>query len=146
MLIETRRAERGHDFYPPANVLASVPALYDTEQVPAEDKTVHLHYFVADCDWWIAELDPDSGLAFGYLRLHGDDANAEWGYVSLPELEAIYQPGQVRADTAGRPVRILPRLIVERDLGWRAASFDSLPFRNDTVAPPQDGLGGVRGS
>lgn len=129
MLIETRRDQRGHDFYPPPNVLASVPALYDTEHIPAEDKAIHLHYFVADCDWWIAELDPDSGLAFGYVRLHGDDANAEWGYISLPELEAICQPGQVETDAAGRPVRILPRLIVERALGWRPASFKSLHLR-----------------
>lgn len=126
MLTETRRAERGHDFYPPASELAAIPALYATEHLPVEDKTIYLHYFVRDCDWWIAELDPDTGLAFGYARLHGDDVNAEWGYVDLTELEAVYQEAILEVDNKDRPRRprrLLPRLIVERDLHWTPRSL-----------------------
>ena len=118
MPTEQHRRERGHDFYPSAVDLARIPAQYATEDTPVAAKTLHLHYFVRDCDWWIAELDPDSGLAFGYACLHGDGANAEWGYVDLAELEGIYQPAHIQTDDAGRPARILPHLIVERDLHW----------------------------
>ena len=121
MQAETNRAERGHDFYPPHHVLAGIPALYATEHVPTADKVLHLHYFVRDCDWWIAELDPERGLAFGYACLNGDATCAEWGYIDLTELEAILQPGHAQTDECGRPARILPRLIVERDLHWTPA-------------------------
>ncbi len=43
MLPETRRAERGHDFYPPADDLATIPPLYGTEATPAVDKVIVLH-------------------------------------------------------------------------------------------------------
>jgi hypothetical protein len=118
MPTEQHRRERGHDFYPPAADLARIPALYATEDTPTAAKTLHLHYFVRDCDWWIAELDPDTGLAFGYACLHGDSTNAEWGYIDLDELESLYQPAHIQTDDRGRPARILPHLIVERDLHW----------------------------
>jgi len=40
------------------------------------------------------------------------------GYTNLADLEALHSPGGV---TPGRPagtVRLLPRLLVERDLDW----------------------------
>ncbi len=126
MLSETRRHERGHAFYPPAAALAVIPSLYATEHIPTESRTVFLHYFVRDCDWWIVELDPDTGLGFGYACLHGDAGNAEWGYVDLTELEALYQPSQLQTDYQSRPTRILPRLIVERDLGWTPRPVHSI--------------------
>lgn len=121
MLPETHAAERGHAFYPPAAQADAIPPLYGTQDTPTADKVLHLHYFVRDCDWWIAELDPERGLAFGYACLNGDDTCAEWGYIDLTELEAIFQPAHVQTDEHGRPARILPRLIIERDLHWTPA-------------------------
>jgi hypothetical protein len=43
---EPHRARRGHDFWPPAEVVAAIPALYVTDEVGERDKIVHLHYFV----------------------------------------------------------------------------------------------------
>jgi hypothetical protein len=109
---DTQRDRRGHDFYPPTTVTAAIPPLYGTENVPVGDKVLHLHYFAAACDWWIAEYDPATGTAFGYACL-GDPQNAEWGYVSLPELEQVNVHHGL--------------LIVERDLDWtpvRAADAD----------------------
>jgi len=57
--------------------------------------------------------------------------NAEWGYVELAELEALYQEGGFTpTDVSGR-VRLLSRLIVERDLDWtpRPVSAARLPGR-----------------
>ena len=110
MLTETRRAERGHDFYPPADQLAAIPPPYATENTKIVDTVIHLHYLIPGCatDWWIAELDPATGLAYGYARLAGDDANAEWGYLSLPELEALHQPGGATPNGTRPPVAVGP--------------------------------------
>jgi hypothetical protein len=114
---DTQRERRGHDFYPDAEQAATIPPLYGTEDVPAAEKVLHLHYFAAACDWWIAEYDPATGEAFGYACL-GDPQNAEWGYLHLPELEQVNVHDGL--------------LIVERDLDWtpvRAADA-ALPGRH----------------
>jgi hypothetical protein len=54
---DTQRIRRGHDFYPPDQQAAAIPGLYVTEDTPVAAK-LHLHYFAAACDWWIAEYDP----------------------------------------------------------------------------------------
>jgi len=69
--------------------LEKCPRLYETEDTPAGDKMIHLHYFVGGSDWWIAELDPEEGLAFGFACLNGDWQMAEWGYISIDEMRAI---------------------------------------------------------
>ncbi len=56
--LERHRTVRGHDFYPPAEVLAQIPRLYGTEPVPTGDKTIWLHSFAGPCDWWVAEYTP----------------------------------------------------------------------------------------
>ena len=102
-LVETLRRRRGHRFFPSVGQARTIPALYETEQVAAPDKTLHVHYFAGGSDWWIAEYDPQTGMAFGYACL-GDPQGAEWGYVDLTELEAVaVQRGLV---------------VVERDLHW----------------------------
>jgi hypothetical protein len=102
-LTETLRRRRGHRFYPTAAEARAIPGLYETEDVPAPDKTLHVHYFVGGSDWWIAEYDPETGMAFGYACL-GDPQGAEWGYPDLTELEAVAVQRGV--------------FVVERDLHW----------------------------
>jgi hypothetical protein len=110
--IEKNRQLRGHKFFP--ENIADIPALYSTEEVALRDKVIHLHYFLGDCDWYIAELDPATGLAFGYAILHGDEYGAEWGYSSTVEMESLkLSIGDF--DT-----------IVERDLDWQAKSFSEI--------------------
>lgn len=107
---ETQRRLRGHDFLPEwAALKAAIPLLYETEDVPLTDKVIHLHFFAGGCDWYIAELDDDSWNAFGYANLN-DPRNAEWGYVSLLELEAV---------------RVGPS-VVERDLLWMPQPFSQV--------------------
>jgi hypothetical protein len=108
-LTETQRQRRGHDFYPPKADLAKVPALYATERTPAEDKIIRQHYFAGGSDWYVAELDPETGEAFGYAKQAAYPEGAEWGYVSLPELE------QVSAHHG--------LVIAERDLDWEPRRF-----------------------
>jgi N12 class adenine-specific DNA methylase/predicted RNA methylase len=111
-LPETLRTRRGHDFYPPPELAATIPRLYATERVPAGDKMLHLHYFGGANDIWLAEYDPETGEGFGYICLGYPD-DAEWGSISLPELEPINRG----------------LLIIERDLYWTPvpASQANLP-------------------
>ena len=78
---------RGHRFLPPKAARAKIPALYATEDTSAGDTMIHLHYFVGGCDWYIAEADWDTGLAFGWAELAA--GCGEWGYVSLAELATL---------------------------------------------------------
>lgn len=105
----------GHAFYPPKTALDRIPALYDTDGTPLEHKTIHAHYFAAWGDWYVAELDPATGEAFGWARLGADDTQGEWGYMDLPALESF------------RKERGLPHF-VERDLHFDPqAAADCLP-------------------
>lgn len=107
-VVETQRRRRGHQFFPPK--AAKLPALYATESVSTADKVVRAHYFVAGFDWWIVEYDPEECLAFGYACLN-DPANAEWGYVSLVELERLVVGGF---------------LVIERDVYWEPRTVREL--------------------
>ena len=40
------------------------------------------------CDWYVAEYDGDD-IFWGFAILGGDTLNAEWGYISLGELQSI---------------------------------------------------------
>lgn len=68
--------------------LAKIPRLYETEGIPLKDKQIHLHFFIGNCDWYIAEYDGED-LFFGFAILNGDHLNSEWGYISLRELRSI---------------------------------------------------------
>lgn len=68
--------------------LSRIPRLFETELIPSKNKTIHLHFFIGGCDWYIVEYDGDD-LFFGYAILNGDDQNAEWGYISFSELKGI---------------------------------------------------------
>jgi hypothetical protein len=108
---EVNRRLRGHDFLPAWDALTAIPLLRATEHVPLAEKIGHLHFFIGTCDWYVAELDDDTWEAFGYADL-GDPQNAEWGYFSLPELEAVV---------------VGPAFVVERDLYWTPQVPLSLP-------------------
>ncbi|MFF3313349.1 DUF2958 domain-containing protein [Streptomyces sp. NPDC002952] len=106
---EVNRERRGHDFYPSPTILAEIPPLYATEGTPTADKIVHAHYRVGACmHWFVIELDPKSGLAFGWAHI----TDGEWGYFHLPELEELVALGA---------------LVVERDQDWRPKPVRDVP-------------------
>jgi hypothetical protein len=94
---DTQRERRGHEFLADADALDKIPPLYATEHIPPEDKIIHLHYFSAASDHFVAEVgyDEDAGawLAFGYAILAVCPDGAEWGYFSLDELEQVSAHG-----------------------------------------------------
>jgi len=73
---------------PTKKQLDEVPRLYETEDIPIEDKLVFLHFFIFGSDWYIVEYD-GKDMFFGYAILNGDMDCAEWGYISFQELKDI---------------------------------------------------------
>lgn len=100
MGLETLRRRRGHNFFPPKSIAKKIPAIGTTDG-QGDSALVHLHYFVGSADWFITELNPETGVAFGWAEIL--PGGGELGYVSLPELESVLAKG------------MWP---VERDLYW----------------------------
>jgi hypothetical protein len=82
---------------PTKEQLERIPRLYATEDVPSREKLIYLHFFLGDCDWYIAEYDGED-LFFGYAILNGDTEMAEWGYVSYEELKSLKIPPGFEVD------------------------------------------------
>lgn len=82
---------------PSKEVLDQVPRLYATEDVPAKDKLIHLHFFLGGCDWYAAEFDGED-IFFGFAILNNDHDNSEWGYFSFMELKALKVSGWLEVD------------------------------------------------
>lgn len=89
---------------PTKTQLQQLPKLYTNDQngVSLQDTVIHMHFFLAGCDWYIAEFDGED-LFWGFAVLNNDLQNAEWGYISLSELKSIEVHG----------------LHIDRDLHWK---------------------------
>lgn len=88
---------------PSKEELAKIPKLYETENIPLEDKIIYMHFFVGGSDWFIAEYD-GKDIFFGFAVLNSDYMNAEWGYAPFSELKEINIKG----------------IQIDRDLFWEA--------------------------
>ncbi len=65
---------------------AKLPKLYETEDVPVEEKTVVVKFFTPDSSWtWYAVEFDGEDLFFGLV----DGFEKEWGYFSLRELQSV---------------------------------------------------------
>lgn len=104
---ESNRRRRGHQFLT-SSMLKSIPALYATEDTSLAEKTLHAHYFLGACDWYVAELDPETGLAFGHADL--GMGLPEWGYFNLVEMEATLVHEWLVIE---RDVHFTPRTVLE---------------------------------
>jgi len=82
---------------PSKEKLSAIPRLYETENIPLEEKLIHLHFFIGGCDWYIAEYDGED-IFFGFTILNEDYLNAEWGYISFEEVRSIKVNGGMEID------------------------------------------------
>jgi len=116
--------------------LDRIPRLYETEHIPLKDKLIHLHFFIAGCDWFICEYDGED-LFFGFVIFIGDYQNAEWGYISFSELKAIKINGWLEIDSETedvwtiRPAREVEKIRIAH--GWLEQKE---PTRTETKAEP----------
>jgi len=102
-------------FNPPTDVeLAKIPRLYETESIPVKDKIIHIHFFLASSDWFIAEYDGEDTF-FGFVCLNNWTDLAEWGYISFRELKQL----KVDAPVSINGQKALIPLEVDRDVNWK---------------------------
>lgn len=111
--------------------LEKIPRLYETEHTPLQDKLIYLHFFIADCDWFISEYDGDD-LFWGFAILNNDLEMAEWGYISFRELKSIKIDGCIEIDCELeeywkiRKASEVDKIRVAQ--GWDKNNSDRLPF------------------
>lgn len=65
----------------------ATPLLYETEEIPTEEKVITAKFFAGAFTWYMVEYDPEQKLAFGYTQNHSDESFSEWGYFSIGEFE-----------------------------------------------------------
>lgn len=96
----------------------NLPLLDSTDSTSFAERTIHARLFSlgSGATWLIAEYCPNERVAFGYADLFGQGSagGAEWGYVSIQELEELKMMG-------------IPRVEVDRH-------FTPKPFK-DCVRP-----------
>ena len=106
--------------------LSKIPKLYETENVPLQEKLIYLHFFIGGSDWFVAEYDGDD-LFFGFAVLNGDLQMAEWGYVSFSELKSIKVQGWLEIDCELEdyfPVQKAKHVELIRNAnGWKKAAI-----------------------
>ena len=73
---------------PMDHFLADIPALYATEDKDLKDKLIYIHFFLGNSEWYVAEYN-GKDLFWGFVILGGNFLEAEWGYFSFSELQAI---------------------------------------------------------
>lgn len=100
--------------------LATIPKLYQSEEMPLKDKLVYLHFsFPTGSDWWVYEFDGNDTF-FGYVILNNDTEMSEDGYFSLSELTDIRIHGylEIECDPLWivRPASQVERICIAR--GW----------------------------
>lgn len=66
----------------------AIPALNQTDGTPVEKKIIHQIWIIESVNfvWCIAELNAQTGEAFGYANLN-DDCDAEWGYIDINDIK-----------------------------------------------------------
>ena len=103
--------------------LSKLPKLYETEEISIKDKIVHIHLFLAGCDWYACEYD-GKDLFFGYVVLNNDFEMAEWGYFSLAELKSLKAAGafEVDRDLYWNPIQAQNVEKICEAQGWRNPS------------------------
>ncbi len=97
---ETKRARRGHRFYPTLAELKKMPT--SIEDVTTETPVL-VHYFGSSYDAYVVAIEEDGNTAFAYVKFAHMPEGAEWGYIPLNQLETL----QVGMFT-----------LIERDLNW----------------------------
>ncbi len=107
--------------------LKTVPALYQTEEMPLKDKTIYFHFFIGNCDWYVSEFDGEDTF-WGFVILNNDFQMAEWGYFSFGELANIRIKGifEIENDTSWqiRQAHQIERICQAQ--GWTIPDFGVL--------------------
>ena len=108
--IQQMDRRRGHRFTPPKAVIEKIPPLYSQDHIPLAEQTVHVHYFYGNCDWYILEYDPETGIAFGAASLGYGYELGSMDLVEMGTTPAGYTAIEREVDWQPRAVKDIPAL------------------------------------
>jgi hypothetical protein len=110
-------ALRGHEFFAKS---AGIPELWTSDNANLGAVPIHLHYYNANADFYVAELDEVTKTAWGYARASGETVG-KWGAFSLSDLADYGKNASNEADLwkSGGPV--------ERDESWTPTPAGQIP-------------------
>lgn len=76
-----------------------LPKLYEQDG-KGFDAIVNVKFFdpYGGSVWFVTEYDPEERLCYGWVCLNGDLQCAEFGYISLDELESVKKFGKPRIE------------------------------------------------
>ncbi len=97
--------------------------LSESWNIAEPERNIIAHYSVGnDYDWLISYYDAEQNIAYGFVRLAGDNRNAEFGEIDMGWLErlTITQPVFIHGQ------RVELALPVERDDQWEICVFGEL--------------------
>lgn len=105
----------------------AVPGLYETDDIPTEDKVVHAKYFLPGTRWtWLMfEYDPKGELAFGAVISGISPDFDELGYFSLKDLKKSV-PRPVKINFMGNMETRLLKSHVEREIRFAPKKYRDL--------------------
>ena len=104
---------------PTAKQLFKMPKLNTTDEVPAKDKIIQMHFFVGGSDWYAVEFDLETGVFFGFTIINNDFINAEWGYFNLRDLYEVKDAfAEVDRDLHFKPCKAIEVEKIRKAQGW----------------------------
>lgn len=108
----------------PSSIAATIPNLYETEDIPLAEKIVRLKLFTpwSRWTWFVVEYDPKRRLCWGLVV----GLETEWGYFSLDELEAIQGPAGLRIE---RDIHFRPQAVRQLIQTERIGGRYDLPLK-----------------
>jgi len=98
----------------PKNLEKIIPKLYESEDVPYEEKTVFVKLFTPDSNWtwWVMEYSKEEQTMFCVV----DGIERELGYVNLAKLEELRGPLGLKVE---RDIHFTPKKVKEiEELRW----------------------------
>ena len=110
-------AIRGHEFFTKS---AGIPELWSTGSQGDAGTMIHLHYFNANADFYVAELDEIAKTAWGYARAAGEN-KGKWVAFNLNDLATFGKNASTETELwkSGGPV--------ERNESWTPTPAGSIP-------------------
>jgi len=85
---------------------ATLPVLYETEDIKTNNKILRVKYISlhSSWEWYLVEYNKDTKIAFGYVIGHEN----EWGYFSLKEFQELNKDGlSIIRDKTFQPIEFM---------------------------------------
>ena len=101
---------------PTDEMLQALPTIVELDDIPVGEQIVHLHFYMANLEWYITAYDPKRREFFGYSLDNQHPEYTEWTLINFDDLISLKIRG----------------LNVSRDVHWKRASAKTIDKIVDT--------------